>query len=47
MLRQSGELVYCDSTASLDNLNTAVFILSSSTSAGAVPLGAVMTSRGC
>ena len=44
MLRQSGELVYCDSTASLDNLNTAVFILSSSTSAGAVPLGAVMTS---
>ena len=44
MLRQSGELVYCDSTASLNNLNTAVFILSSSTSAGAVPLGAVMTS---
>ena len=44
IVRQSGELVYCDSTASLDNLNTAVFILTSSTSAGAVPLGAVMTS---
>ena len=45
MAQQSGELVYCDSTASLDNLNTAVFILSCSTSAGAIPLGAVMTSR--
>ena len=44
IVRQSGELVYFDSTASLDNLNTAEFILTSSTSAGAVPLGAVMTS---
>ena len=37
-------MVYCDSTASLDNLNTAVFVLSCSTVAGAVPLGCVMAS---
>ena len=41
VVRQS---VYCNSTASLDNLNTAVFIPTSSTSTGAVPLDAVMTS---
>ena len=44
LLRQSEELFYCDSTASLDNLNIAVVIVSCSTSAGAIPLGAVMTS---
>ena len=38
-------MVYCDSTASLDNLNTAVFVLSCSTVAGAVPIGCVMASR--
>ena len=37
-------MVYCNSTASLDNLNTAVFVLSGSTVAGAVPLGCVMAS---
>ena len=44
MVTQSAELVFCDSTASLDNLNTAVFILSCGTSVGALPLAAVMTS---
>ena len=44
MVTQSAKLVFCDSTASLDNLNTAVFILSCGTSVGALPLAAVMTS---
>ncbi len=44
MVTQSAELVFCDSTASLDNLNTAVFILSCSTSVVALPFTAVMTS---
>ena len=44
LLCQTSELVYCDSTASSDNLNTAVFIVSCSTSASAIPLRAVMTS---
>ena len=43
MVTQSAKLVFCDSTASLDNLNTAVFILSCGTSVGALPLAAVMT----
>ena len=43
MVTQSAKLVFCDSTASLDNLNTAVFILSCGTSIGALPLAAVMT----
>ncbi len=44
MVTQSAELVFCDSTASLDNLNTAVFILSCGTSVVDLPLTAVMTS---
>ena len=55
MVTQSAKLVFCDSTASLDNLNTAVFVLSygtsvgtlplaAGTSVGALPLAAVMTS---
>ena len=44
MVTQSAELVFCDSTASPDNLNTAVFILSCGTSVGALPLAAAMTS---
>ena len=43
MVTQSAELVFCDSTASLDNLNTAVFIHSCSTSVGALSLAAIMT----
>ena len=41
LLRQSGELVYCDSTASLDRSNCPTFIVSTSSSA---PLGIVITS---
>lgn len=44
LLRQSGELVYCDSTASLDRFNCPTFIISTSSSAGGIPLGIVITS---
>ena len=44
LLRQSGELVYCDSTASLDRYNCPTFIISTSSSAGGIPLGIVITS---
>lgn len=44
LLRQSGELVYCDSTASLDRSNCPTFIISTSSSAGGIPLGIVITS---
>ena len=44
MLRQAGELVFCDSTASLDRYNCPTFIMSTASSGGAVPLGVVITS---
>ena len=44
LLRQLGELVYCDSTASLDRFNCPTFIISTSSSAGGIPLGIVITS---
>ena len=44
MLRQANELVYCDSTASLDRYNCPTFIMSTSSSGGGVPLGVVITS---
>ena len=46
LVLQAGEMVFCDATASLDRLNTPVFIISAATAAGAVPLAAVMTSGG-
>ena len=42
---QAGELVYCDSTASLDRCNCPTFIFSTSSSGGGIPLGVVITSR--
>ena len=38
-------MVFCDATASLDRLNTPIFIISAATAAGAVPLAVVMTSE--
>ena len=43
-LRQAGELVYCDATASLDQYNSPTFIIRTCTSAGGIPLGVVITS---
>ena len=44
LVRQAGELVYRDSTASLDRHNCPTFVISTCTSAGGIPLGVVITS---
>jgi len=44
MIQQSSETVFCDSTAGLDRYNNPLFILSTSTPAGGIPLGCVITS---
>ena len=44
LVKQAGELVYCDSTSSLDRYNCPTFIMSTCTSAGGIPLGVVITS---
>ena len=44
IIQQSGELVYCDSTSSLDRFNCPLFTLSTSCSAGGIPLAVVITS---
>lgn len=44
LIRQSGEMMYCDSTASLDRHNCPIFIISTCSSAGGLPLGVVITS---
>jgi len=44
LIRQAGELTYYDSTASLDRYNCPTFMLSTSCSAGGIPLGVVITS---
>ena len=41
---QSGELCYMDASASFDPLNTSVTLLYTSCSAGALPLGVIITS---
>ena len=43
-LMQAGELVHCDSTASLDRCNCPTFVLSTASAAGGIPLGVVITS---
>lgn len=41
---QSAELIFCDSTSSLDRYNVSFFILSTAHPAGGLPLGIVITS---
>ena len=41
MIQQAGEVVFCDSTASLDRFNTSVFVMSTTTTASGVPLAVV------
>ncbi|CAG8844880.1 5295_t:CDS:1, partial [Gigaspora margarita] len=43
-LQQAGELVYMDTTASLDAFNTPLTLLSASTPIGSLPLAAILTS---
>ena len=43
---QAGEIVFCDSSSSMDRLNTslAIFILSTATACSGIPLAVIMTS---
>ena len=41
---QAGEIVFCDSTSSMDRFNTSIFILSTTTACSGVPLAVIMTS---
>ena len=43
-IQQAGEIVFCDSTSTLDRLNTSMFILSTSTPTSGIPLGVIITS---
>ena len=43
-VQQAGEIVYCDATSSLDRFNTSLFTLSTSTAAGGLPLGVIISS---
>ena len=43
-VQQSGDIVFCDAMSSLDRYNTSLFLLSTTTPAGAVPLSAILTS---
>jgi len=43
-IRQASEMVFCDSTSSLDRFNTSLFILSTSHPTGGLPLAAMITS---
>ena len=43
-IQQSGELVFCDSTSTLDRFNTSLFVISTSHACGGLPLGAIITS---
>ncbi len=43
-IQQAGEMVFCDATSSLDRLNSSLFIISTSSAAGGLPLGVMITS---
>ena len=43
-IRQASQMVFCDSTSSLDRFNTSLFILSTSYPTGGLPLAAMITS---
>ena len=43
-LPQAAEIMYCDSTSSLDHFNTSVFLLSTNHAGGSIPLGIALMS---
>ena len=43
-VRQAGELLFCDSSSSMDRFNTSVFILSTHSVSSGIPLGVILTS---
>ena len=42
--QQAGEMIFCDSTSTLDRFNTSLFVLSTSHPCGGLPLGAFIVS---
>ena len=43
-IQQAGEMIFCDSTSTLDRFNTSLFIISTSHPAGGLPLAVIITS---
>lgn len=43
-IQQAEEIVFRDSTSTLDRLNTSMFIMSTSTPTSGIPLGVIITS---
>ena len=43
-IQQAGELVFIDSSSSFDDYNNPMFVISTSSAAGGLPLGVVVTS---
>ena len=43
-IQQAGEMIFCDSTSTLDRFNTSLFILSTSHPGGGLPLAVMITS---
>ena len=43
-IQQSSEMVFCDSTSTLDRFNSSLFVLSTSHCAGGLPLAVMITS---
>ena len=43
-IQQAGEMVFIDSTSTLDRFNTSLFILSTAHAAGGLPLAVMITS---
>jgi hypothetical protein len=43
-IKQAGEMIFCDSTSCLEKYNCSLFILSTSSPAGGLPLGVAITS---
>lgn len=41
---QAGELLFCDSTSSMDRFNTSILLLSTHSAASGIPLGVILTS---
>ena len=43
-VQQAQEMVFCDSTSSLDRFNTSLFVISTANAIGGLPLGVIITS---
>ena len=43
-VQQAQEMVFCDSTSSLDRFNTSLFVISTANAIGGLSLGVIITS---